>query len=653
MSLPGDMRIIHGAEYLEKLPDCSSNYGPKFMMNDESSKPGLIPPPSLGCDCFVAVYSIWTILTNLTALLKGGLNVLLLISSIVCCISMVLGIWMVFIRNRYSSSSVNLFSSIPHEIRPTFRFSQKRVIFYLILIIVVVLTLVAHRPDADDAHFINWAINAIEYPDAPLLHFDQKVSIPGALETLALRKVHSFEVLAGVIAFVTKCEPIYIFHLVFPALGAILVCFGQRELIRLLEPNYWLIVFSIAILFLCLNGEIHRTYGNFGFVRLHQGKAIMLSAIAPLIAAAGFRFGHHPSWVNWLRLAGTQICAMGFTVNAVWLGPLISFLSIGAALNNDKWGVRLKYWGLGQTASIYVLGLAVFYKLSYSMPSFVYSTPLSSMELFQYHFRLVFTQHPISVFQVAVACTAWIFVPSSLVRKYFLYSICAVVLIGNPVTAKFIAGNVTGVETYWRIFWILPMPAMVGMVMIRPLTIVNRFHLRWANSFVFGLSLSGLIALGWNHSVFRPSNHTVMKPPGLKVTEEFKLAQALRGHLIGRPDITAPDKITIWVTTLLSHPYPLLAQSRYARLYGEEGQRRLIIKQYINGSKRPLEALSVLKDAFNRYRMGAVCLLKTNPWVGEINSFLDHKGFIETELDPSYKVWINPIFGKNLNRNAR
>ena len=535
---------------------------------------------------------------------------------------------------------------IPRRETSSFQFSPQLAIFYLIVFTTVVLALVAHRPDADDAHFINWAVSMIEYPDSPLFHFDRKVSIPGAQESLALRKVHSFEALAGVIAFVTRCEPIYVFHLFFPVLGAVLLCIGQRELISILEPQYWLVVFFIAIFFLCLNGEIHRTYGNFGFVRLHQGKAIMLGAMAPLTAAAGLRFGYQPSRINWFRLAGAQVCAMGFTVNAIWLGPLIALLSVGAALHCNNWGTRLKYWVLGGTASVYVLALAVFYKFSYSMPSFVYETSQSGMELFYRHFRLVFTEHPIGIFQVAVACLAWILTPYSLDRKYFLYSLFAVVLFANPLTAKFFASNLTGVETLWRIFWVLPMPAMVGAVLILPVIMCRRIGLRRASWPVFGLCLVVLMALGWEHHIFRPSNRTVIKSPGLKVTEEFKLARDLRDRLIGRPDITAPDAVTTWVTTLLNHPYPLLARSYHARLYGEEGWRRLIIKRYIDGSKKPFNALSVLEGAINRYRMGAVCLPKSNPWADEISSFLHHKGFIEIEMNPSYRVWINPMFNK-------
>ena len=39
-------------------------------------------------------------------------------------------------------------------------------------LVAVAVTLVAHRPDEDDAFYLNVAVSAIDFPEAPLLHYD-------------------------------------------------------------------------------------------------------------------------------------------------------------------------------------------------------------------------------------------------------------------------------------------------------------------------------------------------------------------------------------------------------------------------------------------------------------------------------------------------
>ena len=43
----------------------------------------------------------------------------------------------------------------------------------------------------------------------------------------------------------------------------------------------------------------------------------------------------------------------------------------------------------------------------------------------------------------------------------------------NPVAAPWIAELVTGESTYWRIFWLLPLPALFGVVLSAPRSLTS------------------------------------------------------------------------------------------------------------------------------------------------------------------------------------
>ena len=530
--------------------------------------------------------------------------------------------------------------------------SKVTLVFWLIVLVMVALTMTSHRPDADDAHFINFATNAVNDPQGPLLHFDGKVNIPGALEVLRVRKVHSFEPLAAAIAFLTGLEPIIIFHLVFPPLAAILVCLGQRELLQVVAPRYWLFAFAAAMVFLCVNGEIHRTYGNFCFVRLHQGKSIMLSAIVPIIISSGFRFGLNPSRRNWLRLSGAQICAMGFTVNALWLAPLAGILSIGAASGFPGRADGLKTWVLGVLASFYVMGMGFYFRFFEPLPNYHRITLDSGYQFLLNHFQHVFTFHAISWLQLGIALTAWMFCKPGLTRRFFVFCLITVAVMANPLTAKLVAANLTGTETYWRVFWLFPMPAMVGLVSIWPVSKIEKYWGPGKRNFAFCLLLIGLTAMGWNQNVFRRDNYNVMGVPQLKVTREFPIAVQLRDSLPERPNIIGPERITQWVTTLLGHPYPLLSRNRHSRIYREEGHTRLIIKQYVSGTIHPPNGPRLLSEAFKRYHIGAICLPLGNPWAGEIREVLKCFGLEISFKVQDIEVWVRPAAAKNISPNC-
>ena len=80
----------------------------------------------------------------------------------------------------------------------------------------------------------------------------------------------------------------------------------------------------------------------------------------------------------------------------------------------------------------------------------------------------------------------------------------------------------------------------------------------------------------------------------------------------------------------------------HARLYKEEGYRRLHVKDYVSGRRILPEGPVILRQALERYNISAVCLPENNKWAQEIRAVLNAAGFRHTFTEQRFEVWIKP-----------
>ncbi|MEO2005776.1 MAG: DUF6077 domain-containing protein, partial [Candidatus Poribacteria bacterium] len=188
--------------------------------------------------------------------------------------------------------------------------------------------LLIHRPDADDAFYINLAVAAVDHPDLPLLARD---TLHGRFDLpihLAVYRLHSYELLNGAVSWLTGFPAIRVFHWGAASVGAFLVPLAFAALFRRLTPKHWLWATFALVIVLAAPGETHRWYGNFAFVRIWQGKGIFLFVFLPLIWLAGIRFALQPNPRRWLALAAAQIAALGCSSTALWAAPVAALIAM-------------------------------------------------------------------------------------------------------------------------------------------------------------------------------------------------------------------------------------------------------------------------------------------------------------------------------------
>ena len=262
-------------------------------------------------------------------------------------------LWYWTVATLGAASLALLFLETPRRDPPA-RGPRLEVALVVLALAAALYALVAHRPDADDAFYLNLAVSAVDAPGQPLLTADTLHGVPGLPLHLSIYRLHSYELWNAALSFVSGVPTIQIFHFGAVALAACLVPIAHARLFRLLTPKHWLAAVVTLVIVLVAAGETHRWYGNFGFVRIWQGKSIQLFVFTPLVYAYAIEFALRPTLSRWGLLAGAQIAALGSSSAALWAAPAAAGIALCSALPPTRRGARLL--AIGLLASAYVLG---------------------------------------------------------------------------------------------------------------------------------------------------------------------------------------------------------------------------------------------------------------------------------------------------------
>ena len=618
------------------------NSGPTLFSASESIR-------SSTCDYFILGFALWTVASHITVFLGGTLLDLLLIFA-AAVLLLFTGAWFRRKRPKRAPSAPYTASIEPRESKEQ---RMQNVLLWVLVVVAVCLTLVAHRPDADDTRYVNRALAAADAPKNPILQHDTRHSIPG-VPLRVTSKLIANEMLAGALSWATRLPAIYIFHLVFPPLAAMLTILAFGELFRILAPKYWAYGVLAVVVFLFADGAVHRTFGNFSFVRLHQGKGVLVSIIVPLIIVYGLRFVSRPTVRNWLLLAGAQIAGLGMNATGLMVAPAVALLAVltGALGMNPAAGVKRA--ALGFTASAYILGVGLYTKLwLLRYLAYVVQQPgpmraLSSVQqqqasFFERNIAYVFGDGRFALVCLVILLTAWFWSETRVARRLCLIFPAAVgLLFANPLVDDVVMKYITGRDVYWRVFWLLPLPAMAGIARC----LRHSLHgnsvcaLGRCDMACFSCCSGSCWGVASEQSIFSKQNYVRIGIPGLKVTPEYQIARAINDSVDDRPNVLVPEAVSIWLTTIHSHPYPLVSRFRYKSKLGRQRQERVMLTNYIMGRKRPDNAPQALHKGIENYRIGAVCFAQSNRWADEIRQVLGEAGFEKRRLLLSHEIWL-------------
>jgi hypothetical protein len=512
------------------------------------------------------------------------------------------------------------------------------------------IALVTHRPDVDDAFYVNMAVSAADAPDAPLLARDTIHGIPDLPLHHAVYRLHSYELWNGALSYLTGIPAIYAFHWISAALAAASVALAHAVLFRELTPRIWPWATAALIAVLVAAGDRHRWYGNFALVRIWQGKGIFLFVMMPLVYAYAQRFARRPSAAAWLLLAGAQIGAVGSSASALWAAPAGALAALASVLRPNRTGLRR--FAAGALASAYVLLAGWLVKGSmYDYKPRRLDAEVGA-ELVQ-AVSEVMGKGRLCVFGLVAVAGAWGLWRRGPAQRFAIaVPLAALLALLNPYTELMVKGNVTG-PSYWRSLWAVPVPLLMALVLASPLQLeASRASRAVGRLACIALTAAFVAWIPRIAAVSKQNDGVGMKMrigwPGLKVPPEaYRWAAAINREAPPGATVIAPPAVSWWIPTFHHHVHPVEVRPEYLASHRErfpEGEMtdRHAVTRYTLGELTAPGASGRFRRALDRYDVKAVCLSIRSPLLTEAREILREGGFTRTLRGTDHELWVRP-----------
>lgn len=349
-----------------------------------------------------------------------------------------------------------------------------------------VLSTLMNRPDADDITFIHRAVAQLAHLGSPILTHDTTsdvASLPGPATGYLLT---SYEFLCALLARGLGLNPLSMYQNGGGAFASALVPPVYYLLLRRLGLRPLIAVAGVGgvIAFLLLDGNDHHSMGNFAFVRLWQGKAILMTVLTPYMLRAVHDQLDAPSRRTWLLLLYSGVAATGLSTIGCFFAPgylLVATLAVGLGLLVARacdWRTLIRRAVLLNLASAYPLMilLAILFvpfpgtvspaEWSRAADASAFDLPVTSASIDSGWVHQLLWPASTAVRLVWALCLVALAPFLALPRKRALgiamFVPAFAVLVANPLSGGLLVRAVP--DVFWRFYFVLPIPLCFGLL---------------------------------------------------------------------------------------------------------------------------------------------------------------------------------------------
>lgn len=532
----------------------------------------------------------------------------------------------------------------------------------LLLIMAVLsggLTFLAHRPDFDDAFFVGVISDSVAHPDTPVLQLDSLYGSHKFPLILPTYKVDSIELLTGMLARTfggVGSTPSTLFwaHAVMPTVFAMLLPFAWAFFLQAIT-RLWLPATVIALLLLVLLGETQYSLGNFAYVRLFQGKAVLASLGIPLIYAFAWRFRKTGRGWDWLTLCASSVAALGLSSAGLYLVPVA--LGIAAVAS---WRPRTTWQTLWIILpALYPIACGLALRSSFGVVAGAFTVHRTIEGVVGNVFG------PRGQYLIFLGLlTAPLFAESERLRKLLSYA-ALLYLLGplNPFLFALFSKLIT-TESVWRILWSLP---VVGFTAVSVLGMFAEARRRWRLPssihwyaierlayivpVVAVVTITGALlpdsTLRKSNNVFFSSNPSKIPPA------KWSVVVAASCEAPPFTSVLAPEQIATWIPILIHRPDLVSIRPNYDeqmrfRMTSIDADRRRDLRELVSGRQFPAEQVQKLLQVLPQYRVSVIVV--PNSTSKQLASAIAEQGYSVVQHLDGYVLWKRrrPIARANL-----
>ena len=546
-------------------------------------------------------------------------------------------------RQEYSPSPTT--AAIP-EAGTSFSGLSAACVLTVFTFIAVIVTLASHRPDLDDSSFIQIAAQTLRHPELAPLTFDASLGFIIEPFRFAPYRLASYETLVALITGWTGLDILTVYYLLLPGLTAALTIAIAYLFARwFLPPGPAVLATGIFLLIILSWGETHRAYGNFVFVRLFQGKGLLIALTTPMSVLAGLLLLRRPLLWNWIFLALAQVAAIGVSSSGLVCTFATTSMVLATAIRRDVKGV---IFASGIVASTLIYPAILGAWLNFSGGSVI---PLSKLG----------TYLPINAslglgMREAIALTTLALGFGALrvsiqKREYGLLAGAALLLILNPWLSELVS-SLSARNMSWRLAWGAPIPLLMAVAFA---TVISPVF--WTRTQIRKLPMLGsligivaliffLVAASWT---LANSNNATCRWPSAKLPVEYNMAKEISAEIAKLPSpgtVLANREIGAWLPLVApefklvmpGHTYPGMLKTV---LPTSELDRRKHLFNAINGQEADIPSTVEL---IKQYKVGTLVipngstaekfirylLSRTDITIKEISAVAGHRIFVLT-----------------------
>ena len=385
----------------------------------------------------------------------------------------------------------------------------KNRITMLIAIILIVFAGISssylEHTDADDGYFVT--VSNIAYQTNKIT-FDEHLVYDGSLSVKGdsfRPQIATWELFVAYFSKLFTVHPAIVAHSILPFV-LILLCFMAIwnlgiQLIGYDKVPMFMFLYALLVLFDASNTA---SQGAFMTLRIWQGKAMLANfAIPMLMSGVLSMYSKNVKWKQalWnlvIVIAGINLSAVGIYLMAItYLVTGTPYLILQAIKKNWKTVFDILIKVVSTMLPVMIAALILYMRISTSSTGKTYAaTPPKSW------FAVFYSGYgSVPYIIVFLICFVHLFLhEKDIIKRYFFVGVPLILFATflNPLLNKFVASHITGVDVYWRLYWILPIYLVIAYV------ITNVLDSYFKNKETFSLLVSAAIIMSSGTYFYSP-----------------------------------------------------------------------------------------------------------------------------------------------------
>lgn len=435
-----------------------------------------------------------------------------------------------------------------------------RIGLFALVLLGATLAAITHRPDIDDTLYLNFVVSSLDFPFDSLYSHSGLWLDKGVPLEMPLYRFHSYELLVAAISHVLNVEHKVIYYLVLPCFFGGAAIIVHLRLAQYLLPGRSLAFLVVWLVLIIALGESHRSFGNFAFVRLFQGKAVLVTVMLPLCLLLGLRFAEIPDWRRGLALSMAAISSLGLSSSALITVPVVLVAVLTGGMLNAPRTVARRIAAGGLASSVILIGIGVFLTTRMTIGQGVYGETLPSTEN---GLSIVMGDGILGALLLSLFPIAPLFVADRARRKIYAgTSMLYVLAVLNPWSAPFVA-EMFDLALQWRLFWSVPLAISASIALVGLVTLQSRGLPVYLQHVYLPLVLLALLLASKQWSISTENNVTVSLPAYKVENFDHSLASEIVQTSHPGSNVYVPVTIAAWIPTFRHHPYPAYIRPDY------------------------------------------------------------------------------------------